>query len=46
MGMCSRSRNSFRSSTVSFFIWCVEFLASKCDPSVQPLMVLAKMTVG
>ncbi len=40
------SRNAFRSSSVSFFIWCVELHASKCEPSVHPLMVLAKMTVG
>ena len=46
MGRNSRSRKSFSSATVSFFIWCVALRASKSGPSVQPLIVWARMTVG
>jgi hypothetical protein len=46
MSRYSRSRNAFRSSRVSFFIWCVALRPSKLEPSVQPLMVFARMTVG
>src|SRR6266487_1999449 len=46
MGRYSRSLNSLSSATVSFFIWWVALRASKSLPSVQPLMVCARMTVG
>ena len=46
MGRYSRSLNSFSSATVSFFIWCVALRASKSLPSVQPLIVWVRMTVG
>ena len=46
MGRYSRSRNSLSSATVSFFIWWVALRASKSVPSVQPLMVCARITVG
>ena len=46
MGRYSRSLNSFSSATVSFFIWWVALRASKSGPSVQPLMVWARITVG
>ena len=31
---------------VSFFIWWVALRALEAPPSVQPLMVLARITVG
>ena len=47
IGICSRSRKAtLRSSRVSFFIWWVALRPSKWLPSVQPLMVLARITVG
>ncbi len=46
MSSWSRSRKPMRSSFFSFFIWCVELRPSKCEPSVQPFTVLARMTVG
>src|SRR5438477_574495 len=46
MSRNSRSRNVLSSSSVIFLIWCVALRASKSGPSVQPLIVLARMTVG
>ena len=31
---------------VSFFIWCVALRLSKCGPSIEPLIVWARTTVG
>jgi hypothetical protein len=42
----SRSRNVFNASEDSFFIWCTALRASKSGPSVQPLIVWARITVG
>ena len=42
----SRSRSSLSSGLVSFFIWWVALRPSKSLPSVQPLMVCARITVG
>ena len=42
----SRSRRATSCSLVIFLIWCVELRPSKPGPSVQPLIVLARITVG
>ena len=41
-----RSRSATSWAFVIFLIWCVELRPSKPSPSVQPLTVLARMTVG
>ena len=43
---CSRSRSSISWAAVIFLIWWVELRPSKPEPSVQPLTVFARMTVG
>ncbi|MEY4009924.1 MAG: hypothetical protein RLZZ93_616 [Actinomycetota bacterium] len=43
---CRRARISISCSFVSFLIWCVALRPSTPEPSVQPLMVLQRMTVG
>ena len=46
IGSSSRSRKIFSSASVSFFAWWVMLRASTPGPSVQPLTVLARITVG
>jgi hypothetical protein len=46
ISMYKRSRSFFSWSGVIFLIWCVALRASKSLPSVHPLIVLARMTVG
>ena len=43
---CSRSRRRRSWSVVIFLIWWVALRPSTSGPSVQPLIVLARMTVG
>ncbi len=44
--MYRRSRSARTCALVIFLIWCVALRASISGPSVQPLIVLARMTVG
>jgi hypothetical protein len=46
IGSSIRSRKIFSSASESFFAWWVMFRASTPGPSVQPLTVLARITVG
>jgi hypothetical protein len=46
IGSCRRSRNAVSSADVSFLIWCVALRDSMPAPSVHPLTVLARITVG
>ena len=46
IGICNVSRNAFSSSGVSFLIWWVALREAIPAPSVQPLIVFARMTVG
>ena len=46
IGSSRRSRNTRSSSSLSFLAWWVMFRASTPRPRVQPLTVLARMTVG
>ena len=46
IGSSRRSRKTLSSISVSFFAWWVMLRASTPAPSVQPLTVLARITVG
>ena len=46
IGSWMRSRKTRSSFSESFFAWCVMLRASTPGPRVQPLTVLARMTVG
>ena len=43
---CRRSRNARSSVVVIFLTWCVALRASTELPSVQPLIVFVRITVG